>query len=74
MTPRKVSEPMERTVFAQHQAHVAVAARPFAGFGNCFQWRTMANVASMTTASNAGLKCTKAATKRSARHLGMAST
>jgi hypothetical protein len=53
---------------------MAVAARPFAGFGNCFQWRTMANVASMTTASNAGLKSTKAATKRSARHLGMAST
>lgn len=73
-TLRKVSEPMERTVVAQHQAHVAVAARPYAGFGNSFQWRTMANVACTNAATSAGLKSTKATTKRSARHLGMAST
>ena len=57
---------MERTVFAQHQAPVAVAARPYAGLGICFQWR---NVAEMT-----GLDSTNAATKRSARHLGKAPT
>jgi hypothetical protein len=57
---------MERTVFAQHQAPVAVAARPYAGLGICFQWR---NVAVMT-----GLDSTNAATKRSARHLGKAPT
>ncbi len=56
---------MERTVFAQHQAPVAVAARPYADLGICFQWR---NVAPMTGFS------TNAATKRSARHLGKAPT
>jgi hypothetical protein len=61
--PRKDSEPMERTVFAQHLAPVATAARPYAcavsGIG--FQWRNVANMAGLTTATTA--------TKRPARHL-----
>ena len=54
---------MERTVFAQHQAPVAAAARPYAcavsGIG--FQWR---NAVTMN-----GLKPATTATKRPARHL-----
>jgi hypothetical protein len=61
--PRKDSEPMDRTVFAQHQAPVAAAARPYAcavsGIG--FQWRNVANMAGLDTATTA--------TKRPARHL-----
>jgi hypothetical protein len=54
---------MDRTVFAQHQAPVAFAARPYAcvASGIGFQWR---NAATMT-----GLKSANAATKRTARHL-----
>lgn len=54
---------MDRTVFAQHQAPVAAAARPYAcavsGIG--FQWRNVANMAGLTSATTA--------TKRPARHL-----
>ena len=57
---------MDRTKYATHTAPVAAAARECAGFGIGFQWR---NVATM-----AGLTSTNAATKRSARHLGMAPT
>jgi len=59
---------MERTDFVQHLAPVAVAARPYAGFGICLQWRNgMAVMGQKSTTTNA-------ATKRTARHLGMAPT
>ena len=57
---------MERTKYATHTARMADAARLCAGFGIGLQWR---NVAPM-----AALKSANTATKRSARHLGMAPT
>jgi hypothetical protein len=66
--PRKESEPMDRTDFAQHQAPVAAAARPCAydGFGLGFQWRNVGNMAGISAATTA--------TKCSARRLGTATT
>jgi hypothetical protein len=59
---------MERTVFAQHLAPVAVAARPYAcaASGIGFQWRNVANMCD--------LKAATTATKRPARHLGTETT
>jgi hypothetical protein len=58
---------MDRTMHAIEMAPMAVDARPCAGFGIGYQWRNVT--------LNAGLaKSRTAATKRSARHLGMATT
>jgi hypothetical protein len=64
---RKGSETMDRTMYATHMAPVADAARPCAGFGIGFQWRNVTLIAGLAKSRNA-------ATKRSARHLGMATT
>lgn len=62
---------MDRTMYATQQAHVAGAARPCAGFGR--NWRLVGN-ATATNGFIAFMKSTAAATKRTARHLGTAST
>jgi hypothetical protein len=62
---------MDRTMYATQQAHVAGAARPCAGSGR--NWRLVGN-AMATNGFIACMKSTAAATKRTARHLGMAST
>lgn len=65
---------MDRTMYATQQAHVAGAARPCAGFGR--QWRHVGNVGNFVAINGlaASMKSTAVATKRTARHLGMAST
>jgi hypothetical protein len=62
---------MDRTMYATQQAHVAGAARPCAGFGR--QWRHVGNAVAVNGLA-AFMKSTAVATKRTARHLGMAST
>ena len=69
---RKDPEHMDRTMYATHMAPVAAAARPCAGFGIGFQWRNVTTDAALVIAGLA--KSRNAATKRSARHLGMATT
>ena len=69
---RKDPEQMDRTMYATHMAPVAVDARPCAGFGIGFQWRNVTTDAALVIAGLA--KSRNAATKRSARHLGMATT
>ena len=69
---RKDPEQMDRTMYATHMAPVADAARPCAGFSMGFQWRNVTTNAALVIAGLA--KSRNAATKRSARHLGMATT
>jgi hypothetical protein len=72
---RKESEPMKSTTYATQQAHVAGAARSCGGFGR--PWRHEDTVMVNGNAINglaAFMKSTAAATKRTARHLGTAST
>ncbi len=65
---------MDRTMYATQQAPVAGAARPCAGFGRT--WRHVGNVGNAVAINglDAFMKSTAVATKRTARHLGMAST
>jgi hypothetical protein len=71
---------MDRTMFATQQAHVAGAARPCVGSGR--GWRLVGNGMPANALMNgiainefaAFMKSTAAATKRTARHLGTAST
>jgi hypothetical protein len=60
---------MDRTMYATHEAAMADAARPCAGFGIGFQWRNVALNAGLAKSRNAAT-----ATKRTARHLGKATT
>jgi hypothetical protein len=69
MTTKDGSE-MIRTAPAQHLAPVAGAARPCAGFGIGYQWRT---VEFHDMASHA-MKSVNLTTKRTTRRLGMATT
>jgi hypothetical protein len=62
---------MDRTMYATQQAHVAGAARPCAGSGR--NWRLVGNAMAIN-GFTACMKSTAVATKRTARHLGMAST
>ena len=62
---------MDRTMYATQQAHVAGAARPCAGSGR--NWQLVGN-AMVIDGFAAFMKSTAVATKRTARHLGMAST
>ncbi len=61
---------MIRTTLAQHLAPVAGAARPCAGIGFGYQWRT---VEPNEMASHA-MKSVNLTTKRTPRRLGMATT
>ena len=65
---------MKSTTYAPQQAHVAGAARPCGGFGR--MWRHVDTFVVNGNAINglAAMKSTAAATKRTARHLGTAST
>ena len=66
---------MASTVYATQTAHVAGAARPCAGFGR--NWRHVGNGMGLNVlvGLNGFMKSIDAtATKRSTRHLGMAST
>ena len=67
---------MIRTAPAQHLAPVAGAARPCAGFGIGYQWRTaeMHDNAAMHLVASNGSKSVNLTTKRPTRRLGMATT
>lgn len=71
---------MKSTTYATQQAHVAGAARSCSGFGRPWRHVGIGQVADLMVNGNAvnGLatfmKSTAAATKRTARHLGTAST
>ncbi len=59
---------MNSTTLAQHQAHVAGAARPCGVFAFGHQWRNRTGSMMATMSINA------TATKRTTRHLGMLTT
>jgi hypothetical protein len=64
---------MSSITYAQHPALAAAAARPFAGLGCGFAWRSVVNQG-FGLDSNIEMNGTSTATKRPARHLGRSST